>query len=78
MSGDDFPSIVDIIVDSLAASDLLPKNNMNPVRKLLLKKHKHTIGTTIWDHIKHSAAGKAASVRGVWEGEGGGKVKKNC
>ena len=64
VSGDDFPSIVDTIVQNLVQSKLLPMKDFDQVKKLLLKKHKHTKGTTIWEKLKHSAAGEQTRVGG--------------
>ncbi len=71
LNGDDFPTIVDEIVDHLMESRVLHKECSSKVRTLLLKKHRHsTEDTTIWEKLKHSATGGWGG--GVGGGGGGG------
>ena len=52
VNGEDFPSIVDQILDSLVMSNLLLMKSVDQLRTLLLKKHKHTNDSTLWGQTK--------------------------
>jgi hypothetical protein len=59
LKGSTFPEIVNHIVSRLVTSGSLPQESSEQVRTLLLKKHKHSSSdSTLWDRIKHSAAGE--------------------
>ncbi len=57
LEGETFPAIVDQIVSGLAVSGALPAGCCDQVRMLLLKKHRHSHDTSLWEKIKNSAAG---------------------
>lgn len=56
LEGETFPAIVDQIVSGLAVSGALPAGCCDQVRMLLLKKHRHSHDTSLWEKIKTSAA----------------------
>ena len=57
MEGDDFPTIAREIVGYLVRSGQLPVDSVEPVLRILLKKHKHNIEITLWEKLQHSARG---------------------
>ena len=52
MEGDDFPSIVKVIVTELVTSGMLPAESVEPVTQVLYKRHKHASHITLWDKLK--------------------------
>ena len=55
LQGDDFPTIAMEIVDTLISSGQLPRDQKEPVLRILLKKHKHSNDITLWEKLKQSA-----------------------
>ena len=55
VEGEDFPSIAEEIVEALITSDQLPREQKEPVLRILLKKHKHSNDITLWEKLKKSA-----------------------
>ena len=61
VKGSCFLAIVDEIVANVVESGGLAAECADQVRMLLLKKHKHTNDTTLWEKIKNSATGEGDS-----------------
>ncbi|CAI7999405.1 Electrogenic sodium bicarbonate cotransporter 4 [Geodia barretti] len=56
VEGDDFPSIVRVIVAELVTSGMLPVECVEPVTQVLYKRHKHASHITLWEKLKKSAS----------------------
>jgi hypothetical protein len=56
VEGDDFPSIVRVIVTELVTSGMLPVECVEPVTQVLYKRHKHASHITLWEKLKKSAS----------------------
>jgi hypothetical protein len=55
VEGDNFPAIVDKIVENLVENDYLPQDKVDFVLQALYKKHKHQHQVTLWDDLKQAA-----------------------